>query len=125
MTLMMGGPYPLYEREPNLLDGDSPQTSSTMLNSDELDIFLRTLGRFLGRSTPLPPPILNAFHTHLNAIPTPHPGARDELAELKLAIKEGSWGPNLEIIGMSSGVGLGDIVTGARLTAANIKRASK
>lgn len=109
MTLMMGGPFPLY----------NPQPGSLTLSPENLQIFLDTLEHYLDCG-PLPTPLLNAFHTHYNCIPTPKPGAPMAFREVLNAAKKGEWGPRLQLIGSvggSVGVGLRGAIDSARSTA--------
>ena len=125
MTVMMGGPYPLIDPPDHppatrTAECTDAMTSSTTLHTDELAPFLRTLTRHLAPSAPLPLPTTNAFHTHLNCIPTYKPGHVERMKDLADALLDnrGEWRGRLKVVGAGvGGPGVGDCIDGGRKAA--------
>lgn len=121
MTMMLGGPFPLFQpsSSPPRSPSTEPSTTSQQLSRSDLEMVLRTLGFYLGAEQPLPEPTFHVLHTHRNCIPTYKPGSSRILYEMKRLAKEGAWGPRFKIIGPGAGhgVSLADNISLARSVA--------
>ncbi|KAG9011439.1 oxygen-dependent protoporphyrinogen oxidase [Tulasnella sp. 427] len=122
MTMMMGGPFPLFQpssSSSSSTTSSEASTTSQQLSPSDLDTVLRTLAFYLGSEQPLPEPTFHVLHTHRNCIPTYKPGSSRILYEMKRTVREGAWGPRFRIIGPGAGhgVGLADNISLARRVA--------
>ncbi|KAK0480612.1 hypothetical protein IW261DRAFT_1550920 [Armillaria novae-zelandiae] len=91
ITVMLGGPYSLTE------------------DHTKIPVVISQLEKHFGMR--LPTPVITRTYHHEKCIPTLTPGHLDRMAELKGALKSGTWRGRLEVIGAGvGGVSVADCV---------------
>ncbi|KAF9444676.1 Protoporphyrinogen oxidase [Macrolepiota fuliginosa MF-IS2] len=116
VTVMLGGPYPLYI--PSTMPVSPP---SSPHGNVEIPIHIRTILRHISKhlSRPLPDPIYYRLWRNDNCIPTYSIGHRERMREMQKVLRrdvsEGGWGGRVEVIGAGvSGVSVPDCVLAGR-----------
>lgn len=119
ITVMLGGPYPLYipPTVPTSPPLDQPSTSPPLPH--QIQIILNHITSHLSPSRPLPKPIYYRLWRNENCIPTYSIGHLDRMKEmmrvLNTSVSEGGWGGRVEVVGAGvGGVSVPDCVLAGR-----------
>lgn len=119
ITVMLGGPYPLYI-PPTMPTSPSPPSPSSQARA-EIPVHIQTILHHISKhlSRPLPDPIFWRLWRNDNCIPTYLVGHGERMREiqdvLRKDVSEGGWGGRVEVIGAGvGGVSVPDCVLAGR-----------